>query len=141
MLPGDRFPVLRSRHGTTPMRRHLAVTAIACAVLSCGQAAHSQQLRTVQAEGRKPENPEKRAEKSVTGTVVDRDNKGLAGAKVTIKGQKVTTVWTDANGSFHFAGRPGAYEVTVKVGEQSQKFPATIDEEEGLVPPTFTIER
>jgi len=123
------------------MRRTLAVTAIACAVLWCGQAAHSQEMRPAQAESGKPENPDKRAEKTVTGTVVDRDNKGLAGAKVTIKGQKVTTVWTDANGSFHFAGRPGACEVTVKAGELSQKFPATIDEEAGLLPPTFTFDR
>jgi len=123
------------------MRRRLAVVGIACvSALLCADAPRALTIVTAPEGTPKPEGPKKPAEKSVAGTVVNRDGEGLAGARVTIKGPKTATVWTDANGSFHFAGRPGTYEITVKAGERSHKFTASIDEEAGLQPDTFTFD-
>jgi hypothetical protein len=122
------------------MMRRVAVLGIAClSAFARGGEVAARPIPAVQEGAPQPESPKKPAEKSVTGTVVNRDGEGLAGARVTIKGPKTATVWTDANGSFHFAGRPGTYEITVKAGERSHKFTATIDEAAGLQPDTFTF--
>jgi phosphatidate phosphatase APP1 len=121
------------------MGRHAVVIGIACCLLGYGDLARSRQRPGAQQGTQKPDNPDKTAEKRVSGTVVDRDGKGLAGVKVTVKGEKTTAVWTDANGSFHFSARPGAYEITVKVGAKSHKFDATIDEQVGLDPAEFRV--
>ena len=97
----------------------------------------------------KPEAPKAKAgDQQVTGTIRDRDGKGLAELKVQIMrprpkpnqpGTVVDTVTTDSKGLFRFTGPPGDYALRVVVGGKPVDLNATIGRD-GLDPAAFTVE-
>jgi Carboxypeptidase regulatory-like domain len=127
---------------TTPRGRLLPV--IVLAAWSCLTAVHAAVLTPLPA-GVSPQDPPesqepkkgKPADQRVTGTVVDRDGEPIDGAEVRFDGPKRATVHTNSRGQFEFAGPPGDYGITVRVGERSQSFARKI--EGGQLKPSGTL--
>ncbi|HYC29955.1 MAG TPA: carboxypeptidase regulatory-like domain-containing protein, partial [Chitinophagaceae bacterium] len=64
---------------------------------------------------------------TVKGTVKDANGSPLAGASITVEGQKGGTI-TDANGNFSLRVQPGSLTLLVSyVGQETQRIPVTVN--------------
>jgi hypothetical protein len=75
----------------------------------------------------------------VRGSVVNRDGAAQPACQVRFLGPADYSVWTNSEGAFFLEDpQHGKYEVTVKLGDQSQTFEVAIDQY-GLSPSTLVV--